>query len=39
MKLIGWNTIFTLLLAVVALAAAEAYLRWTIPPMREGQLF
>jgi len=39
MKLIAWNTSAAVLLALLALAALEAYLRWTIRPMRDGQLF
>jgi GDSL-like lipase/acylhydrolase family protein len=39
MKLVAWNTVLTLVLGLLALVGAEAYLRWTIPPMQEGQLY
>jgi lysophospholipase L1-like esterase len=39
MKLIAWNTLTAVLLTLLAIAGMEAYLRWTVPPMREGQLF
>jgi lysophospholipase L1-like esterase len=39
MKLIVWNTFLTVILGLVVLAGAEAYLRHSIPPMRDGQLF
>jgi hypothetical protein len=39
MKVVAWNVALCALLTVLALAALEAYLRWTIPPLREGVLF
>lgn len=37
--MVAWNVALSLVLAVAALAALEGVLRYTIPPMREGQLF
>ncbi|MBW8907344.1 MAG: hypothetical protein JF611_17080 [Betaproteobacteria bacterium] len=39
MRLVAWNALLTVILGLIALAGAEAYLRSTIGPMREGQLF
>jgi len=39
MKLIAWNALLTVVLGFVVLAGAEAYLRHTIPPMQEGQIY
>jgi len=39
MKWLAWNALVTLGLSVLALAGAEAWLRSTIPAMRDGQLF
>lgn len=39
MKVVAWNVAISVVLAVLALAGLEAYLRFTIPPMREGKLF
>jgi len=38
-RVVAWNVAITVVLAVLALAAVEGYLRLTIPPMREGTLF
>ena len=39
MRLVAWNALLTVIVGLIALAGAEAYLRSTIGPMREGQLF
>src|SRR3954469_20049758 len=39
MRLVAWNALLTVILGLIALAGAEAYLRSSIGPMREGQLF
>ena len=39
MKLIAWNVALTVIIGLVVLAGAEAYLRYTIPPMQEGQIY
>jgi GDSL-like Lipase/Acylhydrolase family len=38
-KVIAWNVVLTVLIALVALGAHEAYLRYTIGPMQEGTLY
>jgi len=39
MKLLAWNMLLSVILGVLVLAGAEAWLRSSIPPMRDGQLF
>jgi lysophospholipase L1-like esterase len=39
MKTVAWNVALTAVITLVVLAALEAWLRYTIPPMQEGRLF
>ena len=39
MKVLAWNVVLTLVIALLALAGLEAWLRHTIPPMQEGTLY
>jgi lysophospholipase L1-like esterase len=39
MKTLAWNVALTALITLVVLAALEAWLRYTIPPMQEGRLY
>src|SRR5438477_2624759 len=39
MKTVAWNVALTAVITFVVLAALEAWLRYTIPPMQEGRLF
>jgi len=39
MKTVAWNVALTALITLVVLAALEAWLRYTIPPMQEGRLY
>ena len=39
MKTLAWNVALTALITLAALAALEAWLRYTIPPMQEGRLY
>ena len=39
MKTVAWNVALTALITLVVLAALEAWLRYTIPPMQEGTLY
>jgi hypothetical protein len=39
MKTLAWNVALSALLTLIGLAAMEAYLRYTIPPMQEGTLY
>lgn len=39
MKVLAWNVALTVVLALIALAGLEAWLRHTIPPMQEGRLY
>ena len=39
MKVLAWNVALTVVMALIALAGLEAWLRHTIPPMQEGRLY
>ena len=39
MKTLAWNVALTALITLVVLAALEAWLRFTIPPMQQGRLY
>ena len=39
MRTVAWNVALTALITLAVLAALEAWLRYTIPPMQEGRLY